>query len=92
MKNKNAYKDAVREISEIIEKNPHLTRKDQYNILENFFGIPKEEAEVVNRYMRAIREVIPKDEVGEKLESEWHMKKEMRDEVLQWDQCFRRTA
>jgi len=92
MQNKNAYKDAVREIQEIKEKFPHLTRADRFKILENFYGIPEEESRLVDRYQRAIREVFPKDSVGAKLEQEWHKSQSMIIEENVWDKTFRKTT
>lgn len=91
MKNKNAYKDAVEEINEIKRKFPNLTRANRFEILANFYGIPEEEARMADRYLRAIRQVFPKDAVGAQLESEWHMPDYMRNPLNDWDSTFKRT-
>ena len=77
MRNKQAYKQAVKEIQEIKSKYPHFTRAHRFQILEHFYGIPEEEAREVDRRLRAIREVFPKDDVGAELEAEWHRDQEM---------------
>ena len=82
---------AVEEIRQIKDKHPQFTRADRFKILENYFGIPEETAREADRYLRAIREVFPKDAVGAELEKEWHNTPATR-EVQTWESIFKRNG
>lgn len=67
------YERAIYEIEEYKELHPQCTRADRFRILEAVTAIDEGTARKVDRYLRAIRECLPKDSRGAELEKEWKM-------------------
>jgi hypothetical protein len=68
------YLEAVEEVKYCVNQNNFKSRSSRYQILELLTGISAGTCEKILRYDRAIRDVFPKDEVGEAEEEKWHLK------------------
>lgn len=66
------YLEAVEEVKDCVNQNKFKSRASRYQIIELLTGISSGTCEKILRYDRAIRDVFPKDEVGERLERENH--------------------
>lgn len=67
------YQQAIKEVKRLIDELPEYnTRAKRFEIIKLLTGINEETTRKVDRYARAIREVIPADEKGMELENEWH--------------------
>jgi hypothetical protein len=79
-------------IQEIIEKKGYTSRSCRFLIIEEMLGISSEDAKAVETITRTIRQLIPKDEVGARLEHAWKMPDYMRPlENKDWNNFFKRT-
>jgi hypothetical protein len=80
-------------IQEIIEKKGYTSRSCRFLIIEEMLGISPEDAKAVETITRTIRQLIPKDEVGARLEQAWKMPDYMRplEENKEWNNLFKRT-
>ena len=63
--------DNLEFIKEHCEKKGYTSRACRFQVIEDLMGISPEESKRVETITRTIREIFPKDEVGEKLENEW---------------------
>jgi|WetSurMetagenome_2_1015567.scaffolds.fasta_scaffold02897_3 hypothetical protein len=77
MKDK-VYEQAVAQVREYVERH-RVTRKDRFRILCDLTGVDEGTARIVDRYARAIREVLPPDAKCKALEKEWHKPEWMHD-------------
>jgi hypothetical protein len=69
------YQQAIAEVKRLIDELPEYnTRAKRFEIIKLLTGRDEETARIIDRYARAIREVIPADEKGIELEKDWHLK------------------
>lgn len=59
-------------VREIIERKGYRNRGCRFEVISEIYGIAPEEAKGIETITRTIRQLLPKDEIGEKLESKWH--------------------
>lgn len=91
MKQKHIYLKALGELALLKKENPNFTRADRHQMIHRLTGIAPEIQIQVERYSRAMREIFPKDEVGKKLEAEWHKPEYLHNAEMDWAQTFKRT-
>ena len=82
------YREAISQIQEMVDANPSLTRKDRHDIICKLTGIEKGTQEVVERYSRALRHVLPKDQRSSELEAEWHNTPQIAKSDAELDALF----
>jgi len=76
------------EVKVYCEENGFNHRKDQYVIMEKFFGISAGTIKDMMSFHRYLREILPVDEVGLAKEAEWHHTPATR-EAESWDSIFK---
>ena len=66
----NIYEQACAQVREYVEKNGS-TRKERFRIIRDLTGVDENTARIVDRYARAVREVIPPDAKCKEMERGW---------------------
>lgn len=76
-------------IKEVIEKYGYNSRKFQYLITSILTGVDEETCRTICSIQRDIRQILPKDEVGEEKEKEWHKPDYVHQQENEWDKLFK---